>query len=88
MKGGRVTGLRAASFRSPAAHRTGTRTVTVGSDRVSIALGQKSVTVGLNSTSRSLLARFGQLPATLGVFEVLAGSSKLINAAGLTVTST
>jgi hypothetical protein len=62
-------------------------TVTVGSSKLTIPAGQKvTITLTLNATGSSLLARFGRLPVHLSVVLVSAGHRSTVIAQNLTVT--
>ncbi len=67
----------------------GTRSeaVTVGSTSLTIPAGQKvTISIPLNATGKSLLARFGALPVHLGVVQVSSGHRSTVIAQNLTVT--
>lgn len=70
-------------------HHHGNRstTVTVGSSKVTIPAGQRvTIAIQLNSTGKSLLARFGALPVHLTVFQLSGGHRSTVIAQNLTVT--
>jgi hypothetical protein len=67
--------------------RTRTEAVTVGSSKLTILAGQKvTISIQLNATGKSLLAKFGALPVHLSVVQVSAGHRSTVIAQNLTVT--
>jgi hypothetical protein len=67
--------------------RTRTEAVTVGSSKSTIPAGQKvTISIQLNATGKSLLAKFGALPVHLSVVQVSAGHRSTVIAQNLTVT--
>ncbi len=67
--------------------RNHTEKVTVGSSRLTIPAGQKvTVSIPLNATGASLLARFGALPVHLSVVQTNGGHHSTVIAENLTVT--
>lgn len=67
--------------------RTRTEEVTVGSSKLTIPAGQKiTISIQLNATGKSLLARFGTLPVHLSVVQLSAGHRSTVIAQNLTIT--
>lgn len=69
-------------------HRSKNRStrVVVGSSKLTIPAGQRvTVTIALNATGKSLLARFGRLPVHLSVVQVSGGHRSTVIAQNLTV---
>ena len=67
--------------------RTRSEAVTVGSSKLTIPAGQKvTISIPLNATGKSLLARFGALPVHLSVVQVSSGHRSTVIAQNLTVT--
>jgi glucodextranase-like protein len=67
--------------------RTRTEEVTVGSSKLTIPAGQKvTISIQLDSTGTSLLAKFGALPVHLSVVQVSSGHRSTVIAQNLTVT--
>ncbi len=67
--------------------RTRSEEVTVGSSKLTIPAGQKvTISIQLDSTGKSLLAKFGALPVHLSVVQVSAGHRSTVIAQNLTVT--
>ncbi|HEV3321860.1 MAG TPA: Ig-like domain-containing protein [Solirubrobacteraceae bacterium] len=67
--------------------RTRSEEVTVGSSKLTIPAGQKvTISIQLNSTGKSLLAKFGALPVHLSVVQASAGHRSTVIAQNLTVT--
>ncbi len=67
--------------------RTRTEAVTVGSSKLTIPAGQRvTISIPLNATGKSLLAKFGALPVHLSVVQVSSGHRSTIIAQNLTVT--
>jgi hypothetical protein len=67
--------------------QTRSEEVKVGSSKLTIPVGQKvTISIPLNSTGKSLLARFGALPVHLGVVQLSAGHRSTVIAQNLTVT--
>lgn len=68
--------------------RNRTERVTVGFSKLTIPAGQKvTISIVLNSTGKSLLARFGALPVHLSVVQLSAGHRSTVIAQNLTVTA-
>jgi hypothetical protein len=64
-----------------------TEKVTVGSSKLTIPAGQKvTISISLNATGKSLLARFRALPVHLSVVQISGGHRSAIIAENLTVT--
>jgi hypothetical protein len=75
LKGKKIAAL-AANKRKP---KIRSKTVTVGSSKVVIAVGQsRTITIKLNSTGKKLLAKFKKLPARLTVSLLSAGKTTTI----------
>jgi hypothetical protein len=67
--------------------RTRTEAVALGSSKLTISAGQKvTISIQLNATGKSLLAKFGALPVHLSVVQVSAGHRSTVIAQNLTVT--
>ncbi len=67
--------------------RTRTEELTVGSSKLTIPAGQKvTISIQLDSTGKSLLAKFGALPVHLSVVQVSSGHRSAIIAQNLAVT--
>ena len=67
--------------------RTRSEEVTVGSSNLTIPAGQKvTISIQLNSTGKSLLAKFGNLPVHLSVVQLSSGHRSTVIVQNLTVT--